>query len=276
MGKESKGLWKTLLVAFGAMMVVPLAFRVWERFNPPVVEEGFSLSEYLAKASADRPFKLLTTPLAAWTETDRKDEPRLAAWLEAQAKTVLPWEWTDEARRKDPKGYAQTWRGILDAETDGAEPRLKDVKKDVGRLSRELEIVRTLWAHDTNRLANVRIVLASDPTNATLAVETLAKGRFWGWNRTTEQVAVGTETERGALLKKLTQGVSELMKKEASLENDRRRQSAEEAKIEKKLSVLRDCREKLSAWERQEPKARDERHDEFVQDLVRGLAFVIR
>lgn len=189
-----------LAIAFAAMLVVPLAYRVWITFNPPLPRERLSLAEFFGKAAVNRSVRLLKTPLDRWTKTDRAAEPKIAAWLAAHSRIVLPWEWSSEAQKKDPKGYRKAWEKILDETISELDRSVKSTRKELKKCEREAGINRTLHSHLTNQTAKVEGVLATHPPPVTVVIERLSKGRFWGWNRRLEQVRLESETNRVELV----------------------------------------------------------------------------
>ena len=194
MTEEKKGIVRMLAITFVVMLAIPLAYRVWITFNPPAPRERLSLAEFFDKATANRSVRLLKTPLDRWTKTDREAEPRIAAWLEAHSKIVLPWEWSNEAQKKDPKGYRKAWGKLLDETVSELGRSIKNTRKELKKLERDADNNRTLHTHLTNQLVRVEGVLATNPPPATVTVERLTKGRLWGWNRRLEQVRLESET----------------------------------------------------------------------------------
>ena len=196
MTEEKKGILRMLVITFAVMLTIPLAYRVWITFNPPAPSERLSLAEFFDKATANRSIRLLKTPLDRWTKTDRAAEPKIAAWLEAHSKIVLPWEWSSEAQKKDPKGYRKAWKKLLDEVISELEHSVEITRKELKKLDREAGNNRTLHSHLTNQVARVECVLATNPPPATVVFERLTKGRLWGWNRRLEQVRLESETNR--------------------------------------------------------------------------------
>lgn len=196
MTEEKKGIVKMLAITFAVMLAIPLAYRVWITFNPPAPSERLSLAEFFDKATANRSVRLLKTPLDQWTKSDRAAEPKIAAWLEAHSKVVLPWEWPSEAQKKDPKDYRKAWDKLLDETVSELERSIKSAHKKLKKFERDAGNNRKLHSHLTNQLAKVEGVLATNPPPATVTVERLTKGRLWGWNRRLEQVRLESETNR--------------------------------------------------------------------------------
>ena len=200
MTEEKKGIVRMLAITFVVMLAIPLAYRVWITFNPPAPRERLSLAEFFDKATANRLLRLLKTPLDRWTKTDREAEPRIAAWLEAHSKIVLPWEWSSEARQKDPKGYRKAWKRLLGETESSLKDSIARIKKELKRIDRELLINQTLHIHLTNQIAALERNLTTNPLPATVTVERLSKGRFWGWNVRKDQVHLEGETNRIAFV----------------------------------------------------------------------------
>ena len=200
MTEEKKSIIKMLCIAFATMLALPLTYRAWVTFNPPAPRETFSFTEFFDKTAANRSARLIKTPIDQWTKTDRAAEPKIAAWLEAHSKIVLPWEWSSEARQKDPKGYRKAWKRLLGETESSLKDSIARIKKELKRIDRELLINQTLHIHLTNQIAAVERNLASNPLPATVTVEHLSKGRFWGWNVRKDQVHLEGETNRIAFV----------------------------------------------------------------------------
>lgn len=158
MKREKKGVVGGLLIAFAVMMLVPLGYRVWIHFNPPPPRPAFSLSKYLSEATDISVPQLLVKPLSKWSEAEKKRAPEIAAWLETKGKTILPWEWTDEARRKNPEAYFKTWEDILE-EFDA---QIEDVSKGVSWSS-----FKAKWSGKLKQLMNQTNELSSTESELT-------------------------------------------------------------------------------------------------------------
>ena len=152
MKKETKELLRVLGVAFLLMMVVPLVYRVVIHFWPPEEKPRRTLEQFFEEAQMARCIKLLTTPAEKWSDDEVKMEPEIYAWLNEQGNEILPWEWTEEARRKDPKGYAKCWRRIWKERKSCCERLLAGHQTENKRLVRELQIITTIHAHRTNQI----------------------------------------------------------------------------------------------------------------------------
>ena len=188
MKKETKELVRHFVIALMVMMVVPLAYRVYVHFCPPDEKPRQNLAQFLMKAESEHCTRLLKKPVAKWTDSEAQLEPEIYAWLKEQGNEILPWEWTDEARRKDPKGYVKCWRRIWKERKSHCERRLSEHQKEIRRLNRELLILTTIHAHRTNQIARLRSIAATNAFPCQVALERLEKGRFWGWNRKMEVV----------------------------------------------------------------------------------------
>jgi len=186
MKPSTKEFVKMLAVSFVVMMALPVGYRVWRIWNPEPERPRQTLTQLLAETAGNNAVRLLRTPVAQWTEYDKKTEPQIFGWLEAHGKTVLPWEWTDEARRKDPDGYRKLWLGIFKEQESELNSRQKAERKQLKAIERELWIAETLFDHRTNQIARVRAYVATNAFPMAVTAERLEKGRFWGWNRTPE------------------------------------------------------------------------------------------
>jgi len=186
--KDFREIVKILVVGLAVMVALPLAYRAWLHFHPQPSEPRPSLSKFLAKAAEDRAMRLIRTPLSKWSDADRKSEPKIHAWLESHANTILPWEWTDEAQRKDPSGYRKLWLALLKEQERELGQRRKDVQKKLKAVEHRLLIAETMHAHRTNQIARVREYASANSFPMSVKIERLSKGRFWGWNTKTEDV----------------------------------------------------------------------------------------
>ena len=189
MKKETKEIARLLSIAVLVMLTVPLAYRVCIYFWPSVAEPRPTLEQFVEEAKNEYSLKLLAKPIAKWTEKDVKSEPEIYAWLKGQDNEILPWDWTDEARRKDPKGYAKCWRRIWEERKSLCENLLAKHQDELETQDRELQILATIHAHRTNQIVRLRALAATNTFPCEVALERLEKGRFWGWNRKVETVA---------------------------------------------------------------------------------------
>ena len=186
MKKETKELVRLFGGAFIAMMVVPLAYRVCIYIWPPEEKPRPTLAEFFKEAESARGIKLLTKPISKWSDDEAKLEPEIYAWLKDQGNEILPWEWTEEARRKDPKGYTKCWRRIWDERKSHCEKLLTERQKEIRQLNRELQALTTTHTHRTNQIARLSALAATNTFPCQITLERLEKGRFWGWNKKVE------------------------------------------------------------------------------------------
>lgn len=237
MKKETKELVRTLGIALAAMMVVPLAYRLWIYIWPPEEKPRQTLTEFFKEAESARSIKLLTKPISKWSDDEAKLEPEIYAWLKDQGNEILPWEWTEEARRKDPKGYAKCWQRIWDERKSHCDKLVAEREKELRRLNRELQILTTIHTHRTNQIARLGALAATNTFPCQITLERLEKGRFWGWNKKFEtaeckdvesltaatnsicakELSAAQEEDRGAL--ELMDAISLLKEKSILYEN---------------------------------------------------------
>ena len=116
MKKSTRDLVCVLAIGLAAMFALPVAYRVWIHYNPP--PETRTFSDVLREAGGVRREVLLTMPLEKWSKADAKLAPDVREWLSARADVILPWEWSDEARKKDWKGYCDAWQRVVREQTD--------------------------------------------------------------------------------------------------------------------------------------------------------------
>ena len=217
MKKETKEFVRLIGIAFLVMLVVPLAYRVCVYFWPPDTQPRPTLDQFAEEARSERCLKLLAKPIAKWTETDVKSEPEIYAWLKGQGNEILPWDWTDEARRKDPKGYAKCWQRIWKERQSLCENLLAKHQEELERQNRELQVLTTIHVHRTNQIVRLRTLAATNTFPCQVALEHLEKGRFWDWNRKVEMVAC----EDAAAIVAVTNSVCS--KESATAEDEMRR-----------------------------------------------------
>jgi len=186
--KETKELLRLLCVAFLVMMLVPLAYRVFVHFWPPEEKPHQSLSQFLEEAQRASCVRLLTKPVAKWSDAEARLEPEIYAWLKEQGNEILPWEWTEEARRKDPKGYAKCWHRIWKGQKSRCGRLIAELQKEIKRQERELQILTTIHAHRTNQVARLCALASTNTFPCQVSIERLKKGRLWGWNKYVEVV----------------------------------------------------------------------------------------
>ena len=237
MKKETKELWRVLGVAFLLMMVVPLVYRVVIHFWPPEERPQRTLEQFFEEAQMARCIKLLTTPAEKWSDDEVKVEPEIYAWLNEQGNEILPWEWTGEARRKDPKGYAKCWRRIWKERKSCCERLLAEHREEEKRLDRELQIVTTIYAHRTNQIERLKALASTNSFPCQVSLERLKKGRLWGWNKNVEVIEC--------------KDAAEIMAATNSIYSVEMAAAVNEAKSTKALSdSLASTKEKLTMYEK--------------------------
>lgn len=175
-------------VVFMVMVAVPLVYRACVYFWPPAEKPRLTLTRFMQEDIVAGCVKLLAKPVADWSETEVKLEPEIYAWLKEQGNAILPWEWTDEARRKDPKGYAKCWLRIWEERKSHYENLFAYHKKEIERLEHDLEILATIHTHRTNQIARLRALASTNAFPCEVSLERIEKGWFWGWNKRVEMV----------------------------------------------------------------------------------------
>ena len=198
MKKEAKELAGMFGAALLVVVVLALAYRVVVRLWPPEETQHQTLAQFLEEAQRASCVRLLVKPAANWSDAEVGLEPEIHAWLKEQGNEILPWEWTDEARRKDPKGYAKCWRRIWKERKSVCERMLSGQQKEIKQLDRELLILTTVYAHRTNQIVRLRAFAATNAFPCQVSVERLEKGRLWGWNKHVEVVECKAAAEIAA------------------------------------------------------------------------------
>lgn len=188
MKKETKELVRLFGIAVAVMLAVALVYRICIYFWPPDKGSNQSLARFLEEVQSASCVQLITKPVGKWSDAEAQSEPDIYAWLKEQGNEILPWEWTEEARRKGQKGYAKCWRLIWDRRKSHCEKLLAYWRKEVRRLDRELLVVSTVHAHRTNQVDRLRAIAATNDFPCQVSLERLEKGRFWGWNKHLEMV----------------------------------------------------------------------------------------
>ena len=198
MKKETKELAGMFGAALVVVVVLALAYRVVVRLWPPEETQHQTLAQFLEEAQRAGCARLLVKPAANWSEAEVGIEPEIYAWLKEQGNEILPWEWTDEARRKDPKDYAKCWRRIWKERKSVCERMLSGQQKESKHLDRELQVLTTIYAHRTNQIARLSAFAATNAFPCQVSVERLEKGRLWGWNKHVEVVECKAAAEIAA------------------------------------------------------------------------------
>ena len=181
--KETKEFARLLGTALIVMLAAPLVYRTYIYFWPPAEKPRLTLTQFFKEAENERCIRLLAKPIAKWTDVEAKSEPEIYAWLKEQGNEILPWDWTEESRRKNPKGYAKCWRRIWKERKCHCEKLLAQHHKELKHLNRELQILTAIHTHRTNQIARLKVIAATNVFPCQITLERLEKGRFWGWNK---------------------------------------------------------------------------------------------
>lgn len=247
MRKERRELVKVLIISVLVMMVLPLVYRVFFYEEPPAKSEAEvpRLEQILGRITDDWERAVLKMPLAKWTARDKERASEIHAWLTAHAGMVLPWEWTEEARGKDLRGYLDVWDVLLDECVDAVAKEEKEFNREYKRFSAALSNDQTIFTHDTNELMRIYQAIGA-VTNypVTLVCTNLTKGRLWGWNRKAENLSFDS-------LQVAQEWCAAEQKETESRLKDLEERAAEFAEIEKKRQTkfaalkaqLEKCRE---------------------------------
>ena len=154
--KEAKDLLWVLAIGLAVMFALPIAYRVWVHYNPPPPRRP--ISEVLHDAGGVRREMLLNTPTDKWNESDKSLAPDIRDWLAAHADVILPWEWSGEARKKDWKGYCDSWRRILEEQSARLEKMISrkadDMDEAAEKAAKERKAAADGMAGATNALAS--------------------------------------------------------------------------------------------------------------------------
>ena len=222
------------------MLALPLAYRIWIHFNPPEEKPAPSLAQFLEEARGERCVNLLAKPPAKWTDAEASAEPEIYNWLMEHDKDIQPWEWTHEARRKDPDGYAKGWLRIWKEQRSRCgEPAAKH-RRDCKCIEEEIRILSVIHAHRTNQIAMLAAMAATNAFPCRVVLERLEKGRFWGWNKKAEAF----ECASAEALVSATNSVSSREREAARGESARiRALSGSLAEAKKKSSLFESLRD---------------------------------
>lgn len=178
MKKEAKDLLWVLTIGLAVMFALPIAYRVWVHYNPPPPRRP--IADVLQDAGGVRRETLLNTPTDKWNESDKSLAPDIRDWLAAHADVILPWEWSDEARKKDWKGYCDSWRRILEEQFARLEKLISKKSDDMDeageKASKERKIAADGMADATNALASA-VAHEKERDEAKVAVDELTKAK---------------------------------------------------------------------------------------------------
>lgn len=169
---------RMVVLALLAMLVIPLSYRFWIHCHP--APEGKPILTRLQESTEDRRVELLVKPLSKWSAEETAAQQDIYAWLVAHRETVLPWEWSAEAREKDPKGHRSVWRRLFKDERGEIETLAKETKKRLRTLEESVREHRMIEAHLTNQVALATAAATNFPCS--IQTDEMTRGRFWGWN----------------------------------------------------------------------------------------------
>ena len=245
MKKSTRDVVSVIVLGLAAMFALPVAYRVWIHYNPPPT--GKSFSDVLREAGGVRRAALLSTPLDKWSEADVKLAPDIREWLAAHSEVILPWEWSEEARKKDWTGYCDAWQGIvkeqsaaLDELIDGKAGAMEDA---AGRARMMRDAAGENMAQVTNLLAAARAARSAE-TNAyplLLSVSEVVPGRLWGVNRDRKKLRFDDE----ASLLSFADELDARTRREWTAEAERLEQARDRAKAD--IAELSRAKDGLSA-----------------------------
>ena len=193
--KERLKVFAIPVVSVLLVVALALAFRFFIARQPPAPpqppeQHPKPVPRQVQKPVVAVPGRLMSLPPSEWDAAAKAARPRLHAWLEAHARLVFPWDKTAEFRRKVPMEHFGGWADLFKSmakengkAADAAEKRLKSAEDELGEQRRLLERVREAVGclEDDARTNSAKIVYHR---------ETLARGRFWGWNRKRENVVL--------------------------------------------------------------------------------------
>ena len=209
--KEAKDLLWVIVVGLVVMFALPIAYRVWVHYNPPPPRRP--ISDVLQDAGGVRRETLLNTPTDKWNESDERLAPDIRDWLAAHADVILPWEWSDEARKKDWKGYCDSWRRILEEQSARLEKLISkksdDMEEAAEKTGKERKIAADGMAGATNALASAE-AHERERDEAKAAVDELTKAKD-GVAAALDEIAAaqGRGYAAGGVAKKVVQSLIE-------------------------------------------------------------------
>ena len=258
------------------MIALPAAYRIWTMCHPPAEHVRPTVAEVLEKASEESGAKLLKIPRDKWTEADIKAAPWIYEWLGEKASKVLPWEWSAEAVRKDPAGYAASLADVFAGLRRSHDEALSSVRGKLEALDSEAEAERTMCGHAEDELAKFSAVTGGYPQ--TVERTTLSKGRLWGWNRKTERVKVESEEALRGIVSALEAEIRSRRGRVESLASTRRAFEESAASHARAIADIDDCVAKRVSAIRDDPAlARSaENVRETERCIVRAIMAVAR
>jgi len=246
MKDESKKAISMIAIGFAVMTALSLSYRIWLNSQPQQANTLRTMAEFIAKTAEEHAERLLRTPPQKWTDSDKKSEPRIFSWLEAHSKTILPWEWTEEAKKKDPSEYRKLWLGLFKEQKKELKTRLKLEREKIDSIDKELEMAKTTFAHRTNQIERIKAYVSSNSFPMSVKVERLSKGRFWGWNKDVKDVKLESFEDFGGEGKGWLTSETNAVQEEASAIIEK---GASRKTFEERLAVIEDLLSRIAAIE---------------------------
>ncbi len=210
MKKENRDIVRILFIALVAMFALPAAYRVWLHYNPQPERKPFA--EMLREAGGLRRETLLTTPLDRWSARDATLAPDVREWLVNHAEVILPWEWAEEAKKKDWKGYCKLWERIVEEQISALDSLIAYKSSVIGDTADKARIERAMATHDLEQAEKARAA-ATNSYPVIFETDELTPGRLWGWNHRRKRRSFDDE---GALMA-YTRELEERAKREWSV-----------------------------------------------------------
>lgn len=218
------GTLKLVVTCVVLMVAVPFGLRhLLDRYAPRDDEATRSASEKMQELFGDgltpseRSRELLVKPVGDWTERDVATEPALHRWLKAHEKTVLPWDWSEAAKAKDAVRYSKCWKSMIRELSETCDGTVSAAKRQMRTMDPEIAEQKGLVTRVAARLDAMKSALASNGVPVTVEIETVERGRFWGFNRKIEKrtlesadalrETIGAETKRLAKLRETIAGL---------------------------------------------------------------------
>ena len=247
MKKESRDVFLVLVVAMVAMFALPVAYRVWTHCHPPPGRRPFA--DVLREAGGVRREALLATPPAKWTDSDAKLAPDVLEWLKEHSDVILPWEWSEEARRKDWQGFCGTWERVVVDEAAALDELIARKSAAAADAAEKAGVERKLAEEGLAAVAGV-LSAATGAYPVCVSVQETTPGRLWGWNRGRRVLRFEDEGSLVAYAREAEERVR--LGWAAAAESHERERAAAEAGV----AELKTAREGLSAAEQEVAEAK--------------------
>lgn len=194
-----RGIWRALFVSAFVMIAIPFAARVvMERqFGADATSAQSAVEKFKAIFGDARPpekrmQECVSKPWRDWTSEEVAACPALYAWLQSHGKTILPWEWSNAAKAKDPAGYRNCWLTIFDELARIGAAEGGELEKLLKNASADRREERALIERMSERLSGLHADLATNGLPATVVSESVRRGWLWGYNRKISKNVVTT------------------------------------------------------------------------------------